>query len=100
MTVVPITSARTAPRLPGDIVLPAGEAGLIRPGILICSQVRTISVQRIVTYRAAAGTLRFIADPSIRRQVREALAHHLGLDIRPPSDGADGTADFRERRDG
>jgi hypothetical protein len=74
-----------------------GEAGLARPGILVCSQVRTISVLRIVTGRVAAGALRYVTSPTIRQQVREALGHHFGLDMRPSLDGADGTASFHER---
>lgn len=99
MMVVPITSARSTPRLPGDIQLPAGEAGLPRSGVIICSQVRTISVLRIVIERTTAGALRYLESPTIRSQVREALAHQLGLDIRSALDGADGAADFHERRD-
>lgn len=94
MTVVPLTSARTAPRLPGDVAIPAGEAGLQRPGVIICSQVRTVSMHRIVSDRATAAGLRYLTDAAIRRQVREALAHHLALDVRPGVDGADGTARF------
>jgi mRNA interferase MazF len=100
MTVVPITSSRTVPRLPNDVVLPIGEAGLTRPGILICSQVRTISVLRIVTERVAAGGLHYVTSPTIRQQVREALAHHFGLDMRPGLDGAEGAASFHERNGG
>ena len=99
MTVVPITSARTTPRLPGDVALPAGEAGLPRPGVLICSQVRTITVLRIVTKHPIAGAVRYVTSPAVRRQVREELAHHFGLDVRAGPDGADGSADFRERDD-
>lgn len=94
MTVVPITSARTTPRLPGDVAIAAGEAGLRRPGVLICSQVRTVSVRRIVSERATSAGLRYVTTSAVRRQVREALAHHLALDLRPGADGADGTASF------
>ena len=97
MTVVPITSARTSPRLPGDVALSEGEAGLSRPGILVCSQVRTISVLRIVADRVIAGGPRYITSPAIRAEVRDALAHHLGLDVRPELDGAEGTAQFRNQ---
>ena len=96
MTVVPITSARTEPRYPGDVVLPAGEAGLARPGIIICSQVRTVSVLRIVVERTVERSgLPYLRSPAIRAAVRDALAHHLALDVRPPIDGADGTATYR-----
>lgn len=89
MTVVPITSARTEPRLPGDIALPAGEAGLARPGVVICSHVRTVSVLRIVSPRTAGGRIQYVMNPALRARIREALGHHLGLDIRPEADGAE-----------
>ena|GEM_PF-790608 len=97
LTVAPITSARTEPRLPGDVVIPAGEAGLARAGVIICSQVRTVSVLRIIAERiGASGGLRYVRDPTIRASVRQALAHHLALDVRPVVDGAEGSARFRE----
>jgi hypothetical protein len=98
LTVVPITSARSEPRLPGDVAIPAGEAGLSRPGVIICSQIRTVSLLRVVTERAGAGGLRYVTSPNIRRQVRDAIAHHMGLDIRAPVDGAEGAARYREER--
>jgi mRNA interferase MazF len=94
MTIVPITSARIAPHLPGDVAIPAGEAGLSRAGVIICSQIRTISVHCMVSDRAAGGSLRDITSSAIRRQVREALAHHLALDVRAAADGADEAARF------
>jgi mRNA-degrading endonuclease toxin of MazEF toxin-antitoxin module len=76
MTICPITAARADVRYPGDVPLPAGLAGQTKAGVIICSQVRTISTRRI------RGTpLGFLVDPRLRRQVRRALAHHLGLDI-------------------
>jgi hypothetical protein len=45
--------------------------------------VRTISLERVVG--APDGRL---ADPGLRRAVRLALAHHLGLDIPAVGDGA------------
>jgi mRNA-degrading endonuclease toxin of MazEF toxin-antitoxin module len=98
LTIVPITSARSTPRLPGDVAIPAGEAGLNRSGVIICSQIRTISVRRVVTRRAVGGALRYVASRTIRRQVREALAHHVGLDIRAAIDGADGTYRFQPEK--
>ena len=97
LTVVPITSARAAPRLPGDVAIPAGEAGLTRSGVIICSQLRTISLLRVVAERGTANGLRYVISPVIRQQVREAIAHHMGLDVRAPIDGADGTAQYREQ---
>jgi len=82
-TVCPITSARSEARYPGDIPIPIGEAGQTRDGVIITSQVRTISLRRVRS--VPLGTL---ADPALRRTVRSALAHHLGLDIPAIGDGA------------
>ena len=89
MTVVPITSARAQPRLPGDVAIQAGEAGLAKPGVIVCSQIRTLSVLRIVSSRTSAGEIQYLTRPAARAQVREALGHHLGLDMRPMADGAE-----------
>ena len=83
LTVCPITAARTDPRYPGDVAVPAGEAGQTRDGVIVCSQLRTISSQRVRT-----SALGFLTDPTLRRQVRRALAHHLGIDIPAIADGA------------
>lgn len=83
MTVCPITAARADARYPGDVVLPVGEAGQTKPGVIRCSQVRTISMRRISG--APAG---FLTDAPLRRHVRVALAHHLGLDIPTVADRA------------
>jgi mRNA interferase MazF len=82
-TVCPITAARSAARYPGDVPIPAGEAGQTRDGVIVVAQVRTISLRRV--RGAALGT---VADPRIRHAVRQALAHHLGLDIPAIGDGA------------
>jgi len=76
MTVCPVTVARTEARFPGDVAIPPGEAGQTKPGVIICSQVRTISVQRMV-----GAPVGFLTDAVLRRRVRHALAHHVGLDI-------------------
>ena len=82
-TVCPITSARSEPRYPGDVPIRIGEAGQTRDGVIITSQVRTISLRRVRS--VPLGTL---ADLALRRTVRSALAHHLGLDIPAIGDGA------------
>lgn len=76
MTVCPITAARSDERYPGDVALPAGVAGQTKPGVVLCSQVRTISARRV--QRSPVG---YLTDGALRRRVRAALAHHLGLDI-------------------
>lgn len=81
-TVCPITAARAAARYPGDVPIPAGEAGQTRDAVIITSQVRTISLARV------SGMLGTVTDSLIRGQVRRALAHHLGLDIPAIGDAA------------
>lgn len=75
MTVCPITAARAEPRYPGEVAIPAGEAGQTKPGVIMCGQIRTVSQGRI------QGQPLGIVSTNTRRQVRRALAHHLGLDI-------------------
>jgi mRNA-degrading endonuclease toxin of MazEF toxin-antitoxin module len=82
-TVCPITASRATPRYPGDVPIPAGEAGQTRAGVILTSQLRTISLRRV-----RSAPLGSIVDRSIRRAVRAALAHHLGLDIPAIADGA------------
>jgi mRNA interferase MazF len=82
-TVCPITAARADARYPGDIPIPAGEAGQTRPGVILTSQLRTISLRRF-----RSPPLGSVMDPSIRGAVRSALAHHLGLDVPAIGDGA------------
>ena len=76
MTVCPVTAARAEARYPGDVALPVGMAGQTKPGVIICSQVRTISARRV-----RGVPVGFLTDAAVRRRVRVALAHHLGLDI-------------------
>lgn len=89
LTVCPITAARSTPRYPGEIAIPTGEAGQTKDGLILCAQVRTISVRRI---RAAGilpgGGVAYLTNPAIRSAVRIALGHHLGLDIPVLADGA------------
>jgi mRNA interferase MazF len=75
-TVCPITSARAKPRYPGDVPIASGEAGQTRDGVVLTSQVRTISLRRV-----RSAPLGVVTDAAVRRSVRAALAHHLGLDI-------------------
>jgi mRNA-degrading endonuclease toxin of MazEF toxin-antitoxin module len=82
-TVCPITAARTEPRYPGDVPIRAGEAGQTRDGVILSSRVRTISLRRV-----RSAPIGVVQDPAVRRAVRAALAHHLGLDIPAIADGA------------
>lgn len=84
IAVCPITAARTDPVRPAEVRIPIGEAGQTRPGLVLCHQVRTVSLLRA----RPEGPVRYVTDPDIRTRVREALAMHLGLDIPGRSDGA------------
>ena len=82
-TVCPITAARDEVRYPGEVALPVGAAAQTRPGVILCQQLRTITLERVVGTPEGR-----INDAGIRRDVRLALAHHLGLDIPAIGDGA------------
>lgn len=84
-TVCPI-SARP-PRYPGEIALPRGHAGQAEDAVILCHQLRTVDLGRVRAYEIG-GTPQVLTDPLIRGQVRGAIAHQLGLDIRTPLDGA------------
>jgi mRNA interferase MazF len=89
VTVCPITAARHVARYPNEVPIPAGEAGQTKAGVILCHQVRTVSLQRIT------GALMPLGYLTLRAQVRAALARHFGLDIPARSDGAIGTSTFR-----
>ena len=82
-TVCPITGARSEARYPGDVPIPSGEAGQTRDGVIVTSQLQTISLQRV-----RSAPLGVLMDRSLRRAVRRSLAHHLGLDIPAVADGS------------
>ena len=78
--VCPITAARSEVRYPGDVPIPAGQAGQTKDGIILCHQLRTISLER-VQLTGGGGVVGRVDDPAIKQQVRRALVTHLGLDI-------------------
>lgn len=84
-TVCPISGR--APRYPGEVAIPVGEAGQTKDGAVLCHQVRTIDLARVSTVEIG-GRAQFVKDPAIRKQVRAALARQLGLDIPAALDGA------------
>jgi len=84
-TVCPI-SARP-PRYPGEVALPKGHAGQTKDAVVLCHQLRTVDLGRVTSFEVG-GVPQLVTDPSIRGQVRAAIAHHLGLDVRASLDGA------------
>jgi mRNA interferase MazF len=89
MTVCPISARRSEPRYPGEVGIPRGHAGQTEDAVILCQQVRTISTDRITADGVGAGPgPRYVTDARIRAAVRDALTHHLGLDIPAIADGA------------
>jgi mRNA-degrading endonuclease toxin of MazEF toxin-antitoxin module len=90
IAVCPVTAARTEPVRPAEVRIPVGEAGQTKPGLILCHQVRTVSLLRA----KPGGPVRYLTNPDIRARVREALARHLGLDIPGHADGASADDSF------
>ena len=84
-TVCPITS-RVA-KYPGEIAIPAGTAGQTLDAVVLVHQGRTVDLRRVTAFEIG-GDAQVVGNPAIRRAVRSALAHHLGLDLPASLDGA------------
>jgi mRNA-degrading endonuclease toxin of MazEF toxin-antitoxin module len=83
-TVCPITT-RSA-KYPGEVLIPAGEAGQTKDGLVLCHQLRTLDLARVTAYELQ-GRVQHVGS-NIRREVRAALMHQLGLDLSPAADSA------------
>lgn len=94
-TIYSITAAPFTPRYPNGVAIPVGEAGRTRAGVILCHQVRTISLARRGNSLTPIG---YLTDPDLRNKVRGALARQLGLDIPSSADGATGRRVFEIRR--
>lgn len=92
-TVCPITTR--APKYPGEVPIPAGHAGQTRDGLVLVHQVRTIDLARVTAF-SIGGAVQYVSDPATRTAVREALGHHLGLDMPVSTDGASTLAEWAE----
>ena len=88
VAVCPITSARDKPARPGEIAIKAGQAGQTKDGLILVHQLRNLSVLRARRMLESSGPVGHLTEPSLRAEVREALAVHLGLDIPGVEDGA------------
>ena len=82
-TICPITALRSVARYPGEVPIAKGEAGQTRDGVIVTSQVRTVSLNR-----SRSAPIGIVTSAAVRRAVRFALAHQLGLDIPAIADGA------------
>lgn len=86
-TVCPVTTR--APKYPGEVAIPEGEAGQTRDGLILVHQVRTVDLARVRAY-AIGSNAQYVQDPKVRVAVRRALAHQLGLDLPAGADGIAG----------
>jgi mRNA-degrading endonuclease toxin of MazEF toxin-antitoxin module len=84
-TVCPI-SARAA-KYPGEVAMRAGTAGQTLDAVILAHHVRTVDLRRVTAFEIG-GQPQILKDVAVRRQVRSALAHHLGLDLPASLDGA------------
>jgi mRNA-degrading endonuclease toxin of MazEF toxin-antitoxin module len=84
-TVCPILARE--PRYPGEVAIPAGQAGQTKAAVILCHQVRTIDLSRVTTFDIG-GRAQFMTEPALRGRVRAALARQLGLHIPAGMDGA------------
>jgi mRNA-degrading endonuclease toxin of MazEF toxin-antitoxin module len=80
---LPDQRGQAGARYPGDVSIAAGEAGQTKAGVIVCSQLRTVS-----TARVRGPILGVVRDRATRTAVRQALGHHLGLDVPARLDGA------------
>lgn len=83
-TVCPITT-RPA-KYPGEVPIPSGHAGQTRDGLILCHQLRTLDLARVTAYELQ-GKIQYV-DTDVRRLVRAALTHQLGLDLPHTTDAA------------
>ena len=84
-TVCPITTR--GPKYPGEVRIPAGHAGQTADGLILVHQLRTIGLRRITALEIGSA-IQDRTSGAVRRTVRAALAHQLGLDIPAAADGA------------
>jgi mRNA-degrading endonuclease toxin of MazEF toxin-antitoxin module len=84
-TVCPITT-RPA-KYPGEVAIPRGEAGQTQDALVLCHQIRTIDLRRVTAWQIQ-GRIQYVTDRGLRRRIRIALAHHVGLDLPAALDGA------------
>jgi mRNA-degrading endonuclease toxin of MazEF toxin-antitoxin module len=84
-TVCPVTTR--AAKYPDEVPISVGLAGQTLDAVVLVHQVRTVDLRRVTTLEIG-GQPQVLRDVSARRQVRSALAHHLGLDLPASLDGA------------
>jgi mRNA interferase MazF len=73
VVVIPLTSNLRRARIPGTVVIPAGEGGLTQESVALCYQIVVIDRQRLIR---KLGTL----SASYLLRLKEALEYTLQLD--------------------
>jgi mRNA interferase MazF len=73
VVVFPVTSNLRRARIPGTVVIPSGEGGLMQESVVLCYQIVVIDRQRLIQ---KLGTL----SPSYLLILKEALNYTLQLD--------------------
>ncbi len=74
--VVPLTTSAHKPGLPTHVWVPKGMAGLKKPSVVLCEQVRTLEKTRLDRY---IGSL----DAEKLKEVEKALSASLAMDAAP-----------------
>jgi hypothetical protein len=82
-----VPNHQPSPKISREIPIPVGHAGQTAADLVLVHQIRTIDLGGSGPSRSADGP-QALTLPGIRRQVRRALAHHLGLDVLSAADGA------------
>jgi mRNA interferase MazF len=73
VVVIPLTSNLRRARIPGTVVIPAGEGGLTQESVALCYQIVVIDRQRLIR---KLGTL----SASYLLRLKQALEYTLQLD--------------------
>jgi mRNA interferase MazF len=73
VVVIPLTSNLRRARIPGTVVIPAGEGGLTQESVALCYQIVVIDLQRLIR---KLGTL----SASYLLRLKQALEYTLQLD--------------------
>jgi len=56
--------------------------------VVLCQEVRSMDLSRVSAFEVD-GEAQHITSPELRDRVRNALSHHLGLDLPATFDGAE-----------
>ena len=80
---VPLTGSERKPALPTHVYLPAGTAGLRKPSVVLCEQVRTLEKSRLSLNNTKEGAHQSpprlpVPEPSLTRSLCVLQIHFSG----------------------